>query len=99
MIAGFALTESDAGSDAAGIRATATRTPDGYVLNGRKQWCTNGSYAGVIMGMFRTGGSGAKGVSAFLIDGATGRNGRRKGDGETRHPHEQHVRRRFRRRA
>jgi alkylation response protein AidB-like acyl-CoA dehydrogenase len=72
VIAGFALTESDAGSDAAGIRATATRTPDGYLLNGRKQWCTNGSYAGVVMGMFRTGGSGAKGVSAFLIDGATG---------------------------
>jgi alkylation response protein AidB-like acyl-CoA dehydrogenase len=71
VIAGFALTESDAGSDAAHIRATAKRAGDGYVLRGRKQWCTNGSYAGVIMGMFRTGGSGAKGVSAFLIDAAT----------------------------
>ena len=71
VIAGFALTESDAGSDAANIRATAKRTPDGYVLNGRKQWCTSGSYAGVIMAMFRTGGEGAKGVSAFLIDAAT----------------------------
>jgi alkylation response protein AidB-like acyl-CoA dehydrogenase len=69
VLAGFALTEPDAGSDAAGIRATAQRTADGYLLNGRKQWCTNGSYSGVIMGMFRTGGSGAKGVSAFLIDG------------------------------
>jgi alkylation response protein AidB-like acyl-CoA dehydrogenase len=68
VIAGFALTESDAGSDAASIRATATRSPDGYVLRGRKQWCTSGSYAGVIMGMFRTGGSGARGVSAFLIE-------------------------------
>jgi alkylation response protein AidB-like acyl-CoA dehydrogenase len=67
-IAGFALTESDAGSDAAALRATAKRTGDGYVLNGRKQWCTSGSYAGVIMGMFRTGGSGARGVSAFLIE-------------------------------
>jgi alkylation response protein AidB-like acyl-CoA dehydrogenase len=71
VLAGFALTEPDAGSDAAAIRASAKRSGDGYVLNGRKQWCTNGSYAGVIMGMFRTGASGAKGVSAFLIDGAS----------------------------
>lgn len=70
-IAGFALTEPDAGSDAAAIRATAKRVPGGYVLNGRKQWCTNGSYSGVLMGMFRTGAGGPKGVSAFLIDGAT----------------------------
>ncbi|HEU5481088.1 MAG TPA: acyl-CoA dehydrogenase family protein, partial [Candidatus Tumulicola sp.] len=71
VIAGFALTESDAGSDAAAIRATATATPGGYRLDGRKQWCTNGSYCGVMMGMFRTGRTGAKGVSAFLIDAAT----------------------------
>jgi acyl-CoA dehydrogenase len=68
VIAGFALTESDAGSDAAAIRATATRTVAGYRLNGRKQWCTSGSYAGVIMGMFRTSAAGARGVSAFLIE-------------------------------
>jgi butyryl-CoA dehydrogenase len=68
MIAGFALTESDAGSDAVALRATAKRDGAGYVLNGRKQWCTSGSYAGVVMGMFRTGGAGPKGISAFLID-------------------------------
>jgi alkylation response protein AidB-like acyl-CoA dehydrogenase len=68
VIAGFALTESDAGSDAAALRATAKRTPAGYVLDGRKQWCSTGSYAGVIMGMFRTGAPGARGVSAFLIE-------------------------------
>jgi acyl-CoA dehydrogenase len=68
VIAGFALTESDAGSDAAAIRATARRIDGGYVLDGRKQWCSTGSYAGVIMGMFRTGGVGARGVSAFLIE-------------------------------
>jgi alkylation response protein AidB-like acyl-CoA dehydrogenase len=68
VIAGFALTESDAGSDAAALRATARCTPGGYLLRGRKQWCTSGSYAGLIMGMFRTGGPGARGVSAFLIE-------------------------------
>jgi len=68
VIAGFALTEPEAGSDAAALRATAKTTGAGYVLDGRKQWCTNGSYAGVIMGMFRTGGAGSRGVSAFLID-------------------------------
>ena len=68
VLAGFALTESDAGSDAAAIRATAKRSADGYVLDGRKQWCSTGSYAGLIMGMFRTGGPGARGVSAFLVE-------------------------------
>jgi butyryl-CoA dehydrogenase len=71
VIAGFALTEPDAGSDAAAIRATARKDADVYVLNGRKQWCTNGSVAGVTMGMFRTAGGGARGVSAFLIDNTT----------------------------
>ncbi len=70
-IAAFALTEPDAGSDAAAIRATAKRDGPAYVLNGRKQWCTNGSVAGVTMGMFRTAGGGARGVSAFLIDNTT----------------------------
>jgi alkylation response protein AidB-like acyl-CoA dehydrogenase len=69
-IAAFALTEPDAGSDAANLRATAKRGDDGYVLNGRKQWCTNGSYSTVLMGMFRTGGAGARGISAFLVDNA-----------------------------
>lgn len=71
VIAAFALTEPDAGSDAAAIRATAKRDGETYVLNGRKQWCTNGSVAGVSMGMFRTAGGGARGVSAFLIDNTT----------------------------
>jgi len=70
MIAGFALTEPDAGSDAAAIRSTATRDGSGFLSNGRKQWCTNGGFAGVTMTMFRTGGPGAKGISAFLVDNA-----------------------------
>ena len=67
-IAGFALTEPDAGSDAAALRASAKRDGDSWILNGRKQWCTNGGYSTVMMGMFRTGGSGARGISAFLVD-------------------------------
>jgi hypothetical protein len=67
VIAGFGLTEPDAGSDAAALRSTARRDGDTWVLNGRKQWCTNGAYAGVVMAMFRTGGAGAKGISAFLV--------------------------------
>ena len=65
---GFALTEPDAGSDAAAIRRAAVRDGDAYVLNGRKQWCTNGGYAAVVMAMFRTGERRRKGISAFLID-------------------------------
>jgi alkylation response protein AidB-like acyl-CoA dehydrogenase len=68
VIAGFGLTESDAGSDAAAIRSTARRDGGDWILSGRKQWCTNGGYSGVVMAMFRTGGPGAKGISAFLVD-------------------------------
>jgi alkylation response protein AidB-like acyl-CoA dehydrogenase len=70
-IAGFALTEPDAGSDAAAIRGRARREGDAYILNGRKQWCTNGSVAGLVMAMFRTGAPGAKGITAFLVDPAS----------------------------
>jgi len=69
-LAGFGLTESDAGSDAGAIRARARRDGDGYVLDGRKQWCTNGGFAGVVMAMFRTAEGGARGISAFLVDTA-----------------------------
>jgi alkylation response protein AidB-like acyl-CoA dehydrogenase len=70
-IGAFALSEPEVGSDAAALRSTARRNGAGYILNGRKQWCTNGGYSSVIMGMFRTGGAGAHGVSAFLIDNGT----------------------------
>lgn len=70
VLAAFALTEPGVGSDSAAIVSTARRDGSSYVLNGRKQWCTNGSFAGVTMAMFRTGGTGAKGVTAFLVDNA-----------------------------
>jgi len=44
-LAAFGLTEAGAGSDAGAIRTTATRKGDGYVLNGTKQWITNGGEA------------------------------------------------------
>jgi len=67
-IAAFALTEPGAGSDASALSSTARRDGNSFILNGRKQWCTNGSYAGVTLAMFRTGGTGSHGVSAFLVD-------------------------------
>lgn len=63
----FGLTEPDAGSDPGSLRATAEKVDGGYKLNGTKIFITNGTIAGVALFMARTGGSGAKGVSAFLV--------------------------------
>ena len=63
----FGLTEPDAGSDPASLRSTAERTSSGWRLNGRKIFITNGTIAGLALVMARTGGPGAKGVSAFLV--------------------------------
>jgi alkylation response protein AidB-like acyl-CoA dehydrogenase len=70
-IGGFGLTEPDAGSDAAAIRGRARRDGNEYVLSGRKQWCTNGGYAGVTMAMFRTSDDRVGGISSFLVPNAT----------------------------
>jgi alkylation response protein AidB-like acyl-CoA dehydrogenase len=67
----FGLTEPDHGSDPANLRATAERTASGWRINGRKIFITNGGIAGVALVMARTGGPGAKGVSAFLVPTAT----------------------------
>jgi alkylation response protein AidB-like acyl-CoA dehydrogenase len=64
----FGLTEPDHGSNPADLRATATPMPDGgWRIDGRKVFITNGSIAGVALVFARTGGPGAKGVSAFLV--------------------------------
>ena len=63
----FGLTEPDAGSDPASLRSTAVRTAHGWRINGRKIFITNGTIAGLALIMARTGGPGAKGVSAFLV--------------------------------
>jgi alkylation response protein AidB-like acyl-CoA dehydrogenase len=68
MIGAFALTESDAGSDAAAIRTTATRVDGGWRLNGAKQFITSGRIAGVAMVIAVTDpAAGRKGISAFLV--------------------------------
>jgi alkylation response protein AidB-like acyl-CoA dehydrogenase len=64
----FGLTEPDYGSNPADLQASAVKQPDGgYVLNGTKIFITNGTIAGVTLFMARTGGEGARGVSAFLV--------------------------------
>jgi alkylation response protein AidB-like acyl-CoA dehydrogenase len=67
-IGAFALTEPGAGSDAAALRATARRVDDGYLLNGTKIFITNLGRAGTYIVMARTGGPGAAGVSAFVVE-------------------------------
>lgn len=65
----FALTEANAGSDAAGIQTTARREGTEYVLNGTKQWITNGGEAEIYTVIAMTDRTkGARGASAFIIE-------------------------------
>jgi alkylation response protein AidB-like acyl-CoA dehydrogenase len=67
-IGAFALTETDAGSDAAAIRTRATRVDGGWKLNGAKQFITSGRIASVAMVFAVTDpAAGKKGISAFLV--------------------------------
>ena len=71
LIGSFALTEPGAGSDAAALTTRAERDGDVYVVNGTKRYITNAPEAGVFTLMARTGGAGAGGVSAFIVERAT----------------------------
>jgi acyl-CoA dehydrogenase len=77
LIASFALTEAEAGSDAAALRTTARRGSDEggdhYIINGSKRFITNAPQAGLFTLMARTDPSnqGAGGVSAFIVERAT----------------------------
>lgn len=73
-IAAFAMSETNAGSDAAAMQCEASLDGDSYVLNGEKMWISNAGIATFYTVFARTGqGAGAKGISAFVIDaGASG---------------------------
>ncbi len=68
----FGLTEANAGSDAGGIQTTARLEGNEYVLNGTKQWITNGSVAEIYTVIAITDRSkGARGASAFIVEKGT----------------------------
>ncbi len=68
----FALTEANAGSDAAGIQTTARLDGDEYILNGSKQWITNGGEAEIYTVIAMTDKTkGARGASAFIVEKGT----------------------------
>ena len=66
-IAALGITEPDAGSDVAGIRTTARRDGDDYVINGSKTYITNATRADFITLAVRTGGKGYGGISLILF--------------------------------
>jgi alkylation response protein AidB-like acyl-CoA dehydrogenase len=63
----FALTEPDAGSDAASLSCRAEHKDGRWVLSGTKTFITNGTWAQVALVFARTGGPGAGGITAFLV--------------------------------
>ncbi|MFE1571395.1 acyl-CoA dehydrogenase family protein [Comamonas odontotermitis] len=73
VIASFALTEPEAGSDAASLRTTAIKQGDHYIVNGTKRFITNAPHAGMFTLMARTNPAdkGAGGVSSFIVDAKT----------------------------
>jgi alkylation response protein AidB-like acyl-CoA dehydrogenase len=71
-LAAFGLTEANAGSDAGGIRTTAVLDGDHYVLNGTKQWITNGGEAEIYSVVAITNkAKGPRGASAFIVEKGT----------------------------
>ena len=68
-VGAYALSEAGSGSDAFALGTHASESPDGYVLNGRKLWITNGSEAGIFI-VFATvdPNAGYHGITAFIVD-------------------------------
>ena len=73
FVASYCLTEPGSGSDAAAMKTSAVKDGNHYVLNGSKAFISGAGYSDVYVVMARTGGQGAKGVSAFVVEnGAPG---------------------------
>ena len=68
LIFSYCLTEPGSGSDAAALRSQATRTNEGYQLNGTKAFISGGGYSDAYIVMARTGAEGPKGISAFILE-------------------------------
>lgn len=69
LVGAFALSEDEAGSDAANVQLKAEKKGDAYVLNGHKKYITNAGFAGLFLVVARTGPEeGAKGLSCFLVE-------------------------------
>jgi alkylation response protein AidB-like acyl-CoA dehydrogenase len=71
LLGAYCLSEPQSGSDAGSLAARAVRAGDTYTLNGTKAWITHGGQADFYNVFARTGGSGPKGISCFLVDAAT----------------------------
>jgi alkylation response protein AidB-like acyl-CoA dehydrogenase len=71
LLGAFALSEPEAGSDAAALTTQAVRDGDDWILTGTKSWVTSGPYAGVILVQARTDSpgarKGARGIGAFIV--------------------------------
>jgi acyl-CoA dehydrogenase len=68
LIGALAITEPDGGSDVAGIRTTAKRDADDYIVNGTKTYITSGVRADFVVTAVRTGDAGAHGISLLVIE-------------------------------
>jgi butyryl-CoA dehydrogenase len=69
VVGAYALSEPEAGSDAFGLQTKANRKGDGWVLDGRKLWITNGAEAGVYIIFANTDfAKGYKGITAFIVE-------------------------------
>lgn len=71
MIGGFAITEPQAGSDVSAITTSAQLAGEHYVLSGTKTYISNAGIADVYVVFARTGGDGARGISAFIVPAQT----------------------------
>lgn len=68
MVGSYCLTEPGSGSDAASLKTKAVRDGESYVLTGTKTFISGAGFSDLYLVMARTGGEGAKGISAFVLE-------------------------------